>query len=419
LVAQPVLVQIEGVDFDGVFNGVDFLLNVNLGYRVEVGSKIVVIGGGNVAIDVARTVARQEKVEVGHVTEFSEAMDVARSALRFGARDVHMFCLEDWDEMPATKDEIDEALQEGIKIHPRKGPSKIIGENGVVTGFETIDCVSVFDQNHKFSPKFAPGTEKSFDADTIIMAIGQSSDLSWINKRDGIEVTPRNTIKVDPVSLSTTAAGIFSGGDVSFGPRNAIDAIANGQRAAQSIDKFIRKGKIQKTGLTGRDSELNIIVQNSKQAKREWGYEKKHRVPIPAVPIDRRIGVTQVELGYTEEQVRDEASRCLHCWVNTIFETKGEDTGSECILCGGCVDICPEYCIDLVSINRVEADNRLTEKIEKEYDIVIHGESSMKTGSVMIKDEDRCIRCGLCSMRCPVGCITMEEYFVSEKNLAV
>jgi formate dehydrogenase beta subunit len=411
--------QIEGVDLDGVFNGVDFLLNVNLGYRVEVGDKIVVIGGGNVAIDVARTVARQEKVDVGHVTEFSEAMDVARSALRFGARDVHMFCLEDWDEMPATKDEIEEALQEGIKIHPRKGPSKIIGDNGVVSGFETINCVSVFDEKHRFNPKFAPGTEQSFDADTIIMAIGQSSDLSWISKRDRIEITPRNTIKVDPDNLSTTAPGIFSGGDVSFGPRNAIDAIANGQRAAQSIDKYIRSSKTQSTGFTSQSSELNIIVQNSKQAKREWGYEKKHRVPIPSVPIDRRIGVTQVELGYTEEQAREEASRCLHCWVNTIFETAGEDTGTECILCGGCVDICPENCIDLIAVERLKADNRLTEKIEKEYDIVIHGESSLKTGSVMIKDEDRCIRCGLCSMRCPVSCITMEEYIVSEKNLAV
>jgi formate dehydrogenase beta subunit len=410
--------QIEGVDLDGVFNGVDFLLNVNLGYRVEVGNKVVVIGGGNVAIDVARTVARQEKVEMGHVTEFSEAMDVARSALRFGARDVHMFCLEDWDEMPATKDEIEEALQEGIKIHPRKGPSRIIGENGLVTGFETIDCVSVFDEKHRFNPKFSPGTEQPFDADTIIMAIGQSSDLSWISKRDGIEVTPRNTIKVDPVNLSTTAPGIFAGGDVSFGPRNAIDAIANGQRAAQSIDKFIKSGKPKKIVYTGRDSDLNIVVQNASQAKREWGYEKNHRVPIPSVPIDRRIGVTQVELGYTEEQAREEASRCLHCWVNTIFETRGEDTGSECILCGGCVDICPENCIDLVAIGRLEADDRFKKEIEEEYNIVIHGESSSKTGSVMIKDEDRCIRCGLCAMRCPVGCITMEEYFVSEKNLS-
>ncbi|HEY6952372.1 MAG TPA: FAD-dependent oxidoreductase, partial [Bacteroidota bacterium] len=162
--------QIKGVELDGVFRAVDFLLNVNLGFRVEIGQKVVVIGGGNVAIDVARTVARQEKVEVGHVTEVAEALDVARSAVRFGAKEVHMVCLEDWNEMPASKVEIDEALEERIHIHPRKGPGRIVGENGKVVGFETIDCVSVFDEQKRFSPKFAAGSEKIIDADTVIMA---------------------------------------------------------------------------------------------------------------------------------------------------------------------------------------------------------------------------------------------------------
>jgi len=410
--------QIEGVDIDGVFNGVDFLLNVNLGYRVEVGNKVIVIGGGNVAIDVARTVARQEKVEVGHVTEFAEAMDVARSAVRFGAKEVHMVCLEDWHEMPATKDEIEEALQEGIQIHPRKGPGKIIGDLGKVVGFETIDCVSVFDESGRFDPKFAPGTEQVMEADTVIMAIGQTSDLSWISNEDEIEITPRNTIKVDPITLSTTAPGIFAGGDVSFGPRNAIDAIANGQRAAQSIDKFIKRGDQKNVKLASYDRDIKIIVDDPLQHKRPWGYEKTQRVPIPSVPIDRRIGVSQVEIGYTEEQARKEASRCLHCWVNTIFETRGEKIGTECILCGGCIDICPENCIELITMDRVEVDKQLVEQLENEYDIVLYGETGSQIGSVMIKDEDLCIRCCLCAMRCPVGCITMEEYFVSERIFA-
>ncbi len=123
---------IEGVHLDGVFRAVDFLLNVNLGYRVDVGNKVIVIGGGNVAIDVARTAARQERVEVGHVTEVAEALDVARSAVRFGAKEVHMVCLEDWHEMPATKDEIAEALEERIQIHTRKGPKRVLGGNGKV-----------------------------------------------------------------------------------------------------------------------------------------------------------------------------------------------------------------------------------------------------------------------------------------------
>lgn len=406
--------QIPGVELDGVLRAVDFLLNVNLGYRVELGQKVIVIGGGNVAIDVARTAARQERVEVGHVTEVAEALDVARSAVRFGAKEVHMVCLEDWHEMPATKAEIEEALEERIQIHPRKGPNRIIGRDGKVVGLETIDCLSVFDEQGRFHPTFAPHTEQFMEADTVIMAIGQTSDLSWIRPEDGIEVTPRNTIKVDPTTLATTAPGVFAGGDVSFGPRNAIDAIANGKRAARSIHQFLMGKNIEGVELSLSEREVEIIVHDTKQYKRAWGYEKKQRVPIPALPIDRRIGVAQVELGYTEHQAIEEASRCLHCWVNTVFEPKGEETGTECILCGGCVDICPENCIDLVALDRVDADESILSELEGEYDVAIRGQTGDLVGSVMIKDEDVCIRCGLCAMRCPVGCITMEGYAVSE-----
>lgn len=406
--------RIEGVELDGVLRAVDYLLNVNLGYRVELGNKVVVIGGGNVAIDVARTAARQETIEVGHITEMTEALDVARSAVRFGAKEVHMVCLEDWNEMPATREEIGEALEERIHIHPRKGPHKILGENGKVVGFETLDCVSVFDEQRRFNPKFAPGTESVIDADTVIMAIGQTSDLSWIQKEDGIETTPRNTIKVDPGTLATTAPGIFAGGDVSFGPRNAIDAVANGKRAAASIHTYLTGERGRNVDLDLRDDGIEIVVYDTNNIKRECGYEKIHRVPIPILPIDRRVGVAQVELGYTEEQARREAARCLHCWENTEFEPKGEEGGTECILCGGCVDICPENCIDLVVLDRLEAGGDLAAKLAAENDVVISGEAEDVVGSVMIKDEDVCIRCGLCAMRCPVGCITMEGYFTAE-----
>ncbi len=405
--------RIEGVELDGVLRAVDFLLNVNLGYRVDVGRKVIVIGGGNVAIDVARTAARQEKVEVGHVTEVAEALDVARSAVRFGAKEVHMVCLEDWHEMPASKDEIDEALEEHIHIHTRKGPHRIIGREGRVVGFETINCVSVFDEAGRFNPKFAPGTEQTIDADTVIMAIGQTSDLSWIQPDDGIEVTPRNTIRVDPATLATTAPGVFAGGDVSFGPRNAIDAIANGKKAAQSIHAYLGGGDARNVEVAFHERDVEIIVADTKSYKRDWGYEKTQRVQVPTLPIDRRIGVSQVELGYTEEQACREASRCLHCWENTVFNEGGEETGSECILCGGCVDICPESCIDLVSLDRLDVDTSLRPEIESQYALTIPGETETSVGAVMIKDEDICIRCGLCAMRCPVGCITMEGYTVS------
>ncbi len=405
--------RIDGVENDGVLRAVDFLLNVNLGYRVELGNKVIVIGGGNVAIDVARTAARQEKLEVGHVTEVTEALDVARSAVRFGAKEVHLVCLEDWHEMPATKEEIHDALDERVQIHTRRGPNRILARNGRVIGLETVACTSVFDSSGRFNPQFAKGTEEALDADTIIMAIGQTSDLTWVRPEDGIELTPRNTISVDPKTLTTSAAGIFAGGDVSFGPRNAIDAIANGKKAAQSIHAYLTGDREVDVEVVLNTRGAEILVANTGTYKRSWGYEQLPRVPIPALPIDRRIGLAQIEMGYTEEQARQEAARCLHCWENTIFNEEGEETGSECILCGGCVDICPESCIDLVTVDRLEAEETLATEVGEHFDVLIRGQNGTDVGSVMIKDEDICIRCGLCAMRCPVACITMEGYTVS------
>jgi formate dehydrogenase beta subunit len=405
--------RIEGVESDGVLRAVDFLLNVNLGYRVDLGSRVIVIGGGNVAIDVARTVARQDTAEPTHVTEVAEALDVARSAVRFGAKEVHLVCLEDVSEMPAAREEIQDAVEERVQIHSRRGPQRIVARNGKVTGLETIACTAVFDAAGRFNPQFAAGTEEILEADTVVMAIGQTSDLSWVQPEDGIEITPRNTIKVDPATLATTAPGIYAGGDVSFGPRLAIDAVANGKKAAQSIHAYLTGGSGAEVSLAFSMGSVEIVVADTKAYQREWGYEQCPRIPIPALPIDRRIGVAQIELGYTEEQAVREATRCLHCWENTIFNEAGADTGSECILCGGCVDICPETCIDLVSLDRCEVEGPLVSRIEEQYDVIIGGSTDDAVGAVMIKDEERCIRCGLCAKRCPVGCITMESYAVS------
>ncbi|MFQ6114849.1 MAG: FAD-dependent oxidoreductase, partial [bacterium] len=402
--------HIEGVELDGVLRAIDFLLNVNMGYKVELGEKIIVIGGGNVAIDAARTAARQERLEEV-ASDITEALDVARSAVRFGAKEVHMVVLESREEMPATEEEIQEALEERIHIHNSLGPNRILGKDGRVAGLETIDCVSVFDEYGRFNPKFGPGTEKVMEADSIIMSIGQTSDLSFIQPEDGIEITARNTIKVDPETLATTAPGVFAGGDVCFGPRVAIDAIADGRRVARSIDEYL-------TGQKQEEKQIYITVYDSFQYGQQPNFEKINRIPVPSLPIDRRVGVAQVELGYTEEQAILEAKRCLRCWINTIFEGR-EETGSECILCGGCVDICPENCIELVSLNRLISDPKAMQALEQSEDFILgRGISSSGEeyeGAVMIKDETICIRCGLCAKRCPVGCITMEAFEIEEK----
>ncbi len=404
--------QIEGVELDGVLRAVDFLLNINMGYKVELGEKIIVIGGGNVAIDVARTAARLERIEEV-ASDITEALDVARSAVRFGAKEVHMVVLEARDEMLATEEEIAEAIEERIQIHNSLGPNRILGKNDKVRGLETIKCVSVFDENGRFNPKFAPGTEQVLAADSIIMAIGQTSDLSFIRPEDGIEMTPRNTIKVDPVTLATTAPGIFAGGDVVFGPRIAIDAIADGRRAARAIDEYL-------TGQKQEERKIYVTVYDTFEYEQQPDFEKVDRVPIPVLPIDRRVGVAQVELGYTEEQAVLESRRCLRCWINTVFEPR-EELGTECILCGGCVDICPENCIELISIERLVSDPETMAVLERSEDFILGRRQTVTgeeiEGAVMIKDETICIRCGLCAKRCPVSCIKMEGFEMAERVL--
>ena len=247
---------IPGVNLDGVYKGIDFLLNVNLGYTFTIGKKVLVIGGGNVAMDVARSAAREVlRQHAGGVESFEpsqgsmdavaarEMMDVSLSALRLGAQEVHLVCLENREEMPAALEEIEEAEEEGIIIHPGLGPKQIIGENGRAVALEVLKTKSVFDANRRFSPTFYENSETRLDCDTIIMAIGQAPNLQFLGADDGVEVSPRGLIAVNPQTLMTSAAGVFAGGDCVFGPRLIIDSVADGKRAAVGIDEFLRGTK--------------------------------------------------------------------------------------------------------------------------------------------------------------------------------
>jgi formate dehydrogenase beta subunit len=426
--------NLPGNDLDGVVKGIDFLLNVNLGYRFQIGKQVVVIGGGNVAIDVARSAMREQQqklmTDIAGVVlpneltasemdvAMKEFMDVSRQALRMGAREVHLVCLESREEMPASEEEIEEGMVEGIKMHPSLGPKQFVGKNGKLTGLEVIRCTSVFDAQRRFSPTFAPGTETIIPCDTVILAIGQASDLSFLKPADGIETTRQGTVKIDPATLMTTAPGIFAAGDIAFGPRLIINAVADGKKAAEEIDKFIRGAEWKP-----KPQFVQITVLDHHQMTEQ--YDEYSRLGVPVIPLERRTGVAEVETGFTEEQARREASRCLQCWVNTIFEGT-EANGSECILCGGCVDVCPENCLQLVPLRQFEFSDETRQQLAVTSDSraleLLHlapEELTAAEGSVMVKDETICIRCGLCAERCPVNTITMEafEVFNHDPNL--
>ena len=393
--------DLPGHELDGVLRAVEFLLNVNCGFRVDLGRRVVIVGGGNVAFDAARTALRSapglaveddapmdapgrtaDPTDVGQLAgggreadarrEMVTTLDVARAAVRAGARDVTVVALESPEEIPADPEEIAEAEAEGIMILYRTGPHRFIGAHGRVTGLETIDVKSVFDDEHRFNPTFMPGTQRLLAADTVILAVGQAADLHGFTDA-GLEVS-RAGVVVEPATLRTSHPRIWAGGDVAHGPRNLIDAIADGKRAAASIH--------QASGGAGVDSAVRVALRARDGFRRlSTGYDAITRRPVPATPTNRRTGFAEVEVGYDDRDAWLESLRCLRCFDNVMLDP------SLCILCGLCVDVCPPNCITIARADTVGL-----------------GEPSQ---SVLLLDEDLCIRCGLCVNRCPPGALSM------------
>lgn len=380
--------DLPGRELDGLLRAVEFLLNVNSGFRADLGQRVVVVGGGNVAFDAARTALRaaaggpaagtdeEHAPAAGSADDARRAMtttlDVARAAVREGVLDVTVIALESPDEIPADPEEIDEAESEGITILYRKGPHRFVGEAGRVTGLETIDVRSVFDDEGRFNPTFLPGTEAVLPADTVILAVGQSADLDLLGN---IELErSRGGIQVDPTTLRSSHPRIWAGGDVAHGPRNLIDAIADGQRAAASIHAT-------STVVAPADGVRVALSLRPGYRRLATGYDAIGRRPIPATPTDRRIGFTEVEVGYDAQDAWLESLRCLRCFDNVMLDP------ALCILCGLCVDVCPPNCITIA-----RAD---------------HAGLGDESQSVLLLDEDLCIRCGLCVNRCPPGALSM------------
>ncbi len=376
-----------------VFGGVDLLRSVSLGdslcEQLDIGRDIVVIGGGNVAYDVARTVLRQI------------AYDTARTAARLaGTARVHLVSLESLEEMPADTVEILEGDEEGIERHNGWGPVEIMRDGvGDLTGARFRKCTRVYDDERKFAPQYDDQITEVIPCDTVLLSVGQAPALKFLE--DGgadIEMMRPGWPKVDPATLTTTGEGVFVAGDLAHGTRLLIDAVASGKAAARSIYQFV-------TGraLTSDSVSAHNILEHY---RRERGYESLRRTAVPAIHPEERLHHPEVvvESGYNREQAMREASRCLDCGVTPVFD------GVRCVLCGGCADVCPTECLKLVSLDSLELNGDLTAAIESALGPEAGWDAAdLKENSAILKDEDRCIRCALCAQRCPVDAITMER----------
>ena len=402
--------QIPGVELDGVVKAVDYLLNVNRGYRLNLGRRVVVVGGGFVAFDAARTAlraGREEEVEAlasakgAADARAKEAFDSARAAIRGGAAEVTIVSLEDFDEMPVLRsmqghEEFEEAQKEGVRFVTRRGPARFTGD-GRLRRVELRAVRSVFDAAGRFAPAYDNEDLIGIDADACVLAIGQRADLSFLKPGDGVVLTPGGTIKVDPRTLETSAAGVYAGGDVAFGPRNLIDATANGKRAARSIHEYLAGERAR------LDVRLDIEKLPSATYRMIAGFETMDRQPPPTLDVGRRTGIAEVETGYDPAEARRQAARCLVCHVQTIYDPE------RCVLCNRCVDVCPEYCLAIVPFDAVELDE--TDRAA----LMARADANGLPLSAMVKDDERCIRCGLCAIRCPTDAMTMERFTITER----
>jgi formate dehydrogenase beta subunit len=381
--------DIEGHEADGVLKAIEFLINANQGFEVEVGDRVIVIGGGDVAMDAARTALRRDayRLSPGEIdkgttrgngeaeeeerSSITAALDVARTASRAGATHVTVISLESEAEMPASPFELDEARHENIRFIHRRGPARILSENGKVVGLETVKVTSVFDETGRFNPKFDTSDLAGYEADTVILAIGQAIDIEALGA-SGPEISPRKTIVVK-ADMSTSLDGVWAGGDAAHGPRTLIEAIADGRRVAAAIHKHF----------TGEEPEPidGQLVELEQFHRLTDTYDRVERYDVPTLPTDRRIGLAEVETGFTEQQARCEAARCLRCFANIELDV------DKCVLCALCADVCP---LDLISLVPAEE--------------VTPG----ATGSTaLLLDERACIRCGLCIERCPPNALSM------------
>ncbi|MCP9755148.1 4Fe-4S dicluster domain-containing protein [Lacihabitans sp. CCS-44] len=366
---------------ENIHIGIQWLANVAFEHTNKIGKKVIVLGGGNTA------------------------MDCCRTSRRLGGEEVKVLVRSPFKEMKASPWEKEDAIHEDIPILENHVPKSFVSENGKLKGmfFEKVEAQYDDKGKRKLVPTGEP--DVFIEADDVIIAIGQENRFEWIEKDLGVEFNEWEMPVVDETTFASTRAGVFFGGDAALGPKNVITAVAQGHQAAISIDKYC-----QGQDINDRPAP-DVTLISTKMGIHEWSYDNGVSADLRFVvpQEDKKITLAdrkkEVELGFDLTSAFKEAERCLNCDVQTVFM---ED---KCIECDACMDVCPTQCINFTFNEENEGDLRaklLIPALNQEQDILVS--DSLKTGKVMVKDEDVCLHCGLCAERCPTSAWDMQKF---------
>jgi NADPH-dependent glutamate synthase beta subunit-like oxidoreductase len=360
--------------------GIDWLANVSFGHIDTIAKRVIVLGGGNTA------------------------MDCCRTSRRLGGEDVKVIVRSGFDQMKASPWEKEDAIHEGIPILDYLVPREFTHENGKLTGVTFEKVAAQYDAKGRRSLKPTGEPDQHFACDTVLVAVGQENAFPWIEKDCGIAFDEWGMPVVDKITLQSTLPGVFFGGDAAFGPKNIIWAVAHGHEAAVSIDKLCQGEDISK-----RPPPM-VHLMSQKMGIHEWSYDneialdRRYKVPWRDASQTLKNIRIEVEMGFDPATAWKEAERCLNCDVQTVF------SNTKCIECDACVDICPMDCITF-TVNGEEAELRTRLNAPaKNLAQDLYISSTLKTGRIMAKDEDVCLHCGLCAERCPTGAWDMQKF---------
>jgi formate dehydrogenase (NADP+) beta subunit len=363
--------------------GLDWLASVYFGHVTKIGQRVIVLGGGNTA------------------------MDCCRSARRLGADDVKVVVRSTFEDMKASPWEKEDAMHEGIPILPCHVPKAVLHKNGVIEGMTFQIVESVYDDKGRRSLKPTGAPDVFIACDEVLVAIGQENAFPWIERDIGIAFNDHGLPQLDPATHRSTLPQVFFGGDAAFGPKNIITAVAHGHEAAVSIDTWLRgEDPAERPPPT-----VNVLSQ--KMGIHEWSYDNaitgdlRHKTRWMKAEEALKSIKVEAELGFDAATAYKETQRCLNCDVQTVFADK------LCIECDACVDICPMDCISFVEAGD-EADLRTRLKAPaRNATQPLYASGPLKTARLMVKDEDVCLHCGLCAERCPTGAWDMQKFLVT------